>query len=236
MITSISNSKIKELAKLHQAKYRKLQKKYLVEGIHLIEEAKMAGVLLEAYSIEEKEGYELISIEVMKHLCMTDTVVKELGVCKMAEKKILDNRILLLDAIQDPGNMGTLLRSAVAFGFSTVVLGNGCVDIYNDKVIRSSQGAIFKINILNEPLMEFLPRLSDYMIYSTDVENGKELEEIKDNGKTAIILGNEGNGISMEVKEAVSNRIYIPMWNTESLNVAVAGSIIMYHFRKNKKK
>ena len=127
--------------------------------------------------------------------------------------------------------MGALMRSACAFGYKTIILGNGCVDIYNDKVIRSSQGAIFKINFINANLNEFIPTLKDYKIYGTDVINGEELDNVKNSFKLGIVLGNEGNGISPEVKEIIKENIYIPMDNTESLNVGVAGGIIMYKLR-----
>ena len=123
------------------------------------------------------------------------------------------------------------MRSAVAFGFKTIVLGNGTVDIYNDKVIRSSQGAIFKLSFINADLTEFIPSLNEYKLYGTNVINGYELDDIKTSDKMAIVLGNEGNGISPIVNALIKENIYIPMENTESLNVGVAGGIIMYMLR-----
>lgn len=231
MITSVENSKVKEISKLKLAKYRKSEQKFIVEGSHLVEEARNANVLLEAFSIEEKQGYTTLSPVVMKKICNTDTVVKEIGICKMENKTNLCSRILILDGIQDPGNMGTLMRSANAFGFKTLFIGNGCVDIYNDKVIRSSQGAIFKLNFLFGNVLEFLLNLKDYKIYGTNVVRGISLDKVKRFNKMAIILGNEGNGISKEVEELSLDNIYISMENTESLNVAVAGSIIMYELK-----
>ncbi|MDE6947301.1 MAG: RNA methyltransferase [Anaeroplasmataceae bacterium] len=231
MITSVENSKVKEISKLKLAKYRKSEQKFIVEGSHLVEEAHNANVLLEAFSIEEKQGYTTLSPVVMKKICNTDTVVKEIGICKMENKTNLCSRILILDGIQDPGNMGTLMRSANAFGFKTLFIGNGCVDIYNDKVIRSSQGAIFKLNFLFGNVLEFLLNLKDYKIYGTNVVRGISLDKVKRFNKMAIVLGNEGNGISKEVEELSLDNIYISMENTESLNVAVAGSIIMYELK-----
>lgn len=231
MITSVENSKVKEISKLKLAKYRKSEQKFIVEGSHLVEEAHNANVLLEAFSIEEKQGYTTLSPVVMKKICNTDTVVKEIGICKMENKTNLCSRILILDGIQDPGNMGTLMRSANAFGFKTLFIGNGCVDIYNDKVIRSSQGAIFKLNFIFGNVLEFLLNLKDYKIYGTNVVRGISLDKVKRFNKMAIVLGNEGNGISKEVEELSLDNIYISMENTESLNVAVAGSIIMYELK-----
>lgn len=233
MIESLENQKVKYLAKLSLAKYRKKEQKFIVEGKHLVDEARKLNLLEEAFSINDLEGYTRVSEPVMKKISNTDTLVSEIGLCKMIDKKDLSNHILILDGVQDPGNMGALMRSAAAFGFDTIILGNGCVDIYNDKVIRSSQGAIFKLNFLNKNLLDFIPSLSDYSIYGTDVVNGIELDNVANSDKIAIILGNEGNGISKEVKALISKNIYIPMQNTESLNVSVAGGIIMYRLRKN---
>ncbi len=231
MITSLDNPKIKYLQKLSQAKNRKKEARFVVEGKHLVEEARKLDLLIEAYSIDDIPNYTQISKAVMEKICNTDTVISEIGLCKMLSDDKISNKVLILDAIQDPGNMGTLMRSAVAFGFNTIVLGEGCVDIYNPKVIRSSQGAIFKLNFLNKNLLEFLPTISKYKIYGTDVVNGVELDNIIAYKNIAIVLGNEGNGISKEVKNLIKENIYIPMFNTESLNVSVAGSIIMYKLR-----
>lgn len=231
MITSADNPKIKYLGKLNTVKYRKKEKKFLVEGKHLVEEARNFGLLEEAFSLEEKEGYTQISASVMQKLCNTDTAVSEIGLCRCIERKELTERCIALDAVQDPGNMGALMRSAAAFGFTTVILGEGCVDIYNDKVIRSSQGAIFKLNFIYAKLPSFLSELKEYSVYGTDVSFGICLADIAYTDKIVVVLGNEGNGISSEVRKALRQNIYIPMQNTESLNVSVAGGIIMYELR-----
>lgn len=231
MIESLENQKVKYLAKLTHAKYRKKEQKFIVEGKHLVDEARKLNLLEEAFSINDIEGYTRVTDAVMKKISNTDTLVSEIGLCRMIDKNDLSNHILILDGVQDPGNMGALMRSAVAFGFATIVLGNGCVDIYNDKVIRSSQGAIFKLNFLYKNLLDFIPSLTDYKVYGTDVVNGIELDDVENSDKLAIVLGNEGNGISKEVKALINKNIYIPMQNTESLNVSVAGGIIMYRLR-----
>lgn len=227
MISSIENPKIKLLIKLKQGKYRKSEKMFIVEGAHLVKEAILAGVLIEAYSINEQEGYIQVSESVMKKITTTDTVVKEIGLCKFIEKSNITDKVLILDGVQDPGNMGTLMRSACAFGFNTIFVGTGSVDIYNEKVIRSSQGAIFKLNFLFGNVVEFIKGLS-HKVYGTNVVRGIPLDKIVKQDKIAVILGNEGNGISKEVDDLLLDNIYIPMNNTESLNVAIAGSIIMY--------
>lgn len=227
----MDNQKVKYLLKLDNSKTRKKEKKFIVEGKHLVDEARKKGVLVETYSIEEKEGYVTFSKEIMKKICNTDTVVTEIGLCNIVESTILSDKLLILDKVQDPGNMGALMRSAKAFGFNTIIIGNGSCDIYNDKVIRSSQGAIFKLNFIHADLLEIIPKLSVYTIYGTNVINGIELDNVNKETKMAIVLGNEGNGISSEVASLLKRNIYIPMDNTESLNVSVAGSIIMYKLR-----
>ena len=231
MIESLENQKVKYLTKLSLAKYRKKEQKFIVEGKHLVDEARKLNLLEEAFSINELEGYTRVTEAVMKKISNTDTLVSEIGLCRMIDKSNLSNHILILDGVQDPGNMGALMRSAAAFGFDTIILGNGCVDIYNDKVIRSSQGAIFKLNFINKNLLDFIPNLTEYKVYGTDVVNGIELDNVENTDKLAIVLGNEGNGISKEVKALINKNIYIPMQNTESLNVSVAGGIIMYRLR-----
>ncbi len=233
IITSLDNQKVKLLTKLYNnPKNRKKEKMFIVEGKHLVDEARKKGVLIEAYSLEEKEGYVALSKEIMKKICNTDTVVTELGLCKIVESTILSDRLLILDGVQDPGNMGALMRSAKAFGFDTMIIGNGSCDIYNDKVIRASQGAIFKLNFIHADLLEIIPKLSVYEVYGTNVVNGVKLDDVEVSNKLAIVLGNEGNGISDSVNSILKKNIYIPMSDTESLNVSVAGSIIMYKFRK----
>ena len=232
VITSLENQKVKLLMKLNNSKNRKKEKMFIVEGKHLVDEARKKNVLIEAYSIEEKEGYITLSKKIMKKVSNTDTLVSEIGLCKIVESTLLSDKLLILDGVQDPGNMGALMRSAKAFGFDTIIIGNGSCDIYNDKVIRSSQGAIFKLNFIHANLLEIIPKLKLYDIYGTNVINGIELDEVNNSEKIAIVLGNEGNGISKEVFDILNKNIYIPMNNTESLNVSVAGSIIMYKLRK----
>ena len=231
MITSLDNPKIKLLMKLKMPKYRKKMGMFLVFGNHLVIEAKNKNLLIEAYSIYEKEGYIQISESIMKKIIDNDTLISEIALCKLEEKNELTNKILILDGIQDPGNLGTLLRTAHAFNFNTIVLGEGTVDLYNDKVIRASQGAIFKLNFRRENLINFIPSLNNYHIYGTDVVNGISLDDIKKDDNIAIVLGNEGNGISPDVKKILNKNIYIEMEDTESLNVAIAGALIMYKLR-----
>ena len=133
--------------------------------------------------------------------------------------------------MQDPGNLGTIIRSSVAFNISTVVLGNNCVDLYNSKVIRACQGMNFHINIIRRDLKDFITNIKkeDYYILGTNVNDGSDLKSISNLSKYAIIMGNEGNGVSKEIQDMCDRNIYIKMNDKcESLNVAVATSIILY--------
>ena len=164
----------------------------------------------------------------MKKITNTDSVVSEIGLCQMITSTVLSSRILILDCIQDPGNMGALLRSACAFGFQTIFISDGSCDLYNPKVIRASQGAIFKLHFLFGNPVVFIKELKGYDIYGTDVRQGVSIHEISKSNPIGIILGNEGKGISKEIQALNLKNLYIPMDNTESLNVSVAGSILMY--------
>lgn len=240
LITSPDNKKIKELVKLKQKKYRDSMEKFIVETEHLIKEAFLEGRLLEVYVLENNElSFKVdvpvyyVSVSVINKLKNISTS-KFIGVVSKKEsKEYRGKKYLLLDRVSDPGNLGTIMRSAVAFNVDTLIVSLDSCDIYNDKVIRASEGAIFKLNIISEDLLQAINTLKklDISIYGTDVKNGVDVREIpKDN--FAIIMGNEGAGISSDVKKLVENNIYIKTSNVESLNVAMAASIILYELNK----
>ena len=232
MITSLTNQIVKDLVKLNTSKGRKEAGLFIVEGKHLVLEAKKAGVLVKAYTTKDDLEGEKVSEAVMKKICSTNTVVNQIGVCRFIDKRDISNKILILDGVQDPGNLGALMRSAKAFNFNTLFLSNGCVDPYNDKVIRSSQGEIFKLSIIQGDVVEFIKSLKEYDVYSTNVENGMDIRDAAIRNNVALILGNEGNGVSEEVKSLGLKNLYISMDNMESLNVSIAGSILMYEISK----
>ena len=158
-----------------------------------------------------------------------------IGVCRKKEPRKVEGNVFLLEDIQDPGNLGTIIRSAVAFHIDTLILSPHCVDIYNEKVIRASQGMIFHLNFLVCDLKEILPSLKKlgYSILGTRVTHGKDIKTIEKNLLFAIIMGNEGNGMSEEIGEFCDDFVYIDMSREcESLNVGVAASILMYELGK----
>ncbi len=232
MITSTSNEKIKELSKLNKSKTRNEKGLFIVEGDHLVQEAKQLGLLEEVISINDNYNGTLVSEAVMRKICNTNTVCPVIGICRIVKKDSISNKVLILDKVSDPGNLGTLLRSAKAFGFDTIFCADGSVDYYNDKVIRSSQGAIFKMNLLSGNIIDFINRLKyTHKVYGTNVVNGIKLEDVEISSKIGIVLGNEGAGISKEVFDILEKNIYIEMNDTESLNVGVCGSIIMHYLK-----
>lgn len=241
LYTSIENKKIKEIRKLRQKKYRDKTGLFLVEGKHLVLEAYKSGYLKEMI-LEQNELFPLqvetmyVTNDLLYYISDVESPQPVMGiVSKIPEKQELGNRILVLDGIQDPGNLGTIIRSAVAFHVDTIVFGKKTVDLYNPKVVRSSQGMIFHINMIERDLTTFLPELKkeNYTILGTRVTHGKSLKEIEKNKKSVIIMGNEGNGMSDAVAEYCDDFIYIDMSSTcESLNVGVATSIILYELDK----
>lgn len=238
VITSKDNKKIKDLRKLNEKKYRDKEKKFLVEGMHLVKEAYKTGNLIEVILVEEENidiSKTFVTKEVMKSISSLKTPYNIVGVCKMKEAKEIKNKVLILDGVQDPGNVGSIIRSALAFNIDTVIVNEECADIYSSKVLRASQGMIFNINIIKKDIKKAINDLKKkgFNIYGTNVEKGKEIKYIKNSLKYAIIMGNEGKGVKKEIQDLCDDNIYINMNNScESLNVAVATSIILYELNK----
>ncbi len=243
LITSVDNKKIKDYVSLKTSKGRKEKGLFLVEGSHLCEEAEKSGLLqellvLDKMKLEFDTNKEIIYVteNVMKKISNLTNIPMVIGVCKIKEnKKIEGNHILLLDNIQDPGNIGTIIRSAKAFNVDTIVLSDDSVDIYNDKVLRSTQGMLFHSNIIYDNLTNVINKLKkeNYLILGTDVNNGTDVRDIKVD-KYALIMGNEGHGVRKEIKEICDKNLYIKMNNScESLNVAVATSILLYELNRS---
>lgn len=231
-IASVNNQLIKDTVKLHQRKHRNKQNLFVMEGYHLYEEAKKQGIIRTIFTTDESiQGDNVIYVTrpVLEKLSQMKSPQGVFVVCEKVKKQMVESRVLLLERVQDPGNLGTLLRSALAFGFETVVLDN-CVDLYNDKVIRSTQGNFFDLNIIEMTIQDFIEDFSHYHVYGTAME-GKPIQSISKNNDIAVLLGNEGQGVSKESLTLVDETITIKT-NIESLNVAVAGSIIMHHINE----
>lgn len=232
-ITSVNNPLIKETVKLQKKKYRDDRKVFIVEGYHLYEEAKKQGIIRQIFTMDKNiKGNNVVYVNstVFQKLSMMKTPQKVLCVCNKLESKRLSSKVLILEKLQDPGNLGTLLRSALAFGFDTIVLDN-TVDLYNDKVIRSTQGAMFKLSFLHMSTLDFIRKYKEYRVYGTSL-NGASVSDIIMTDKIALVLGNEGAGVSKEVLQHTNKNITIPTKDVESLNVGVAGSILMYEMSK----
>ena len=234
-ITSVNNERIKELVKLKEKKYRDKMGLFFIEGLDIIEEAYKNGLLKELYILDGYDSpykdipYTNVSYEVMKKISDMESVSEYYGVCKKIQEKELGKKIIILDGIQDPGNLGTIIRSAVAFNIDTVVLSRECVDLYNSKVLRSTKGMIFNKNVIVRDIVPFIDSLDKYTIYGTSVTNGEDIKSIELPEYIALVIGNEGKGISQEVYDRCNKFIYIKMNDRcESLNAGVAASIIMY--------
>lgn len=232
-ITSKENAKVSSWAKLKMKKYRDIENSFLVEGEHLVEEALKKGIVKEIISLKDISlsipSYT-VTPEIMSKLSMMVSPPRVMAVCSYILPDNINGKVLMLDRIQDPGNLGTIIRSAVAFGFDTIVISDDTVDMYNEKVIRASEGMIFHINIIKSDLESMITLLKKkgYQVIGTDVRCGKNIKEFKE-AMCAFIIGNEGKGMSIELKELCDDFVYIPMTKTtESLNAAVAASIIMY--------
>lgn len=240
VITSLENKRIKELSKLLIKKYRDDSEFYLIEGEHLVLEALKANVLVETLMTEDyTKSYDVkntyVTYDVIKKLSNTPSPQKIIGVCKKIQEKDIFGKVIILDDIQDPGNLGTIIRSAVAFNFDTIVLSLNTVDLYNDKVLRSSEGMLYHINIVKRDTIDVINYLheNNYKIYGTKVDGGSDITSINYPDKVACIIGNEGNGIKSDVLDMCDEYLYIKMNNKcESLNAGVAASILMYEVGK----
>lgn len=252
-LTSINNQQVKKWKKLHKRKERPKQNAYLIEGFHLVEEAFQHQIdqvnklmiredlledewVLNASKIIPAQNIFVITKEIASHISATETnqgVFAEMNIPEVAIPETIDGPYLLLDAVQDPGNVGTMIRTADAAGFQGVFLGKGSVDLYNDKTLRSAQGSHFHIEIFDGELVDFIKLLKNQNIPILGTalnQAAKSYKEIEVASPFALIVGNEGAGISHEIIQLVDHNIFIPMkGQAESLNVAIAASVLMFH-------
>ena len=239
MISSVDNNRIKELCKLQKKKYRDEENKYLIEGEHLVYEALKTDNVLEVFVLDGVSFNEdilttYVSFDVMKKISTMDTPPNMVALCKKKDNnQIIGDKLLFLDRVQDPGNLGTIIRSSVAFNVDTIILSSDCVDLYNPKVLRATQGIYNHINIVNmdiDLVINYL-RKNNIPLYGTSVVNGIDTVTLSsdDKKKYCLIMGNEGSGIDSKILAICDKNLYIKMnKKVESLNVGVACSIILY--------
>lgn len=243
VITSVNNEKIKKVVLLKDKKIRNKEKLFLVEGMHMCYEAFKNNILVDLLVLENNSitfdyhgEITYITSNVMKKISNLSTPTTVIGICKLIDNnKIIGNHILILDDVSDPGNLGTIIRSANAFNIDTIILSTNSVDIYNDKVLRSTQGMIFNMNIVYCDLLNVITELRNngYIILGTNVNTGIDVRDINVS-KYALIMGNEGLGVHKEISALCDKNLYIKMNSScESLNVAVATSILLYELDRS---
>lgn len=248
-IESTQNALVKYWKKLATTrKEREKSGEFIVEGFHLVEEAlKNKDQVIQ---LIVREGVELPrswSIDNIILIEISDSVARELaetehsqGVfahCKQLEisdsEKSEWRKLLLVDAVQDPGNIGTMIRTADAAGIDAVVLGKGCADAYNPKTVRSSQGSHFHIPVVKGDLLDWVEELQNngVPVYGTSLHEAVQFTEVEPTQQFALIVGNEGSGIDAALLEKTDKNVIIPiLGQAESLNVAVATGILLYQF------
>ena len=247
-IESVQNKQVKEWKKLLTRKGRKKQNKYLIEGLHLVEEAVKAGIEIEHILIREDklDQYTAIVDQVPGILIiisesisesLSDSVTEQ-GIFAVIMQKEEENAIhgnkpvLMLDQVQDPGNLGTLIRTADAAGFEAVIIGEGSVDLYNPKALRSAQGSHFHLPVIHSALENWISQFKEKNIpvYGTALdERAVSYHTVEPKEQFALIVGNEGNGVADQLLQETTTNLYIPIkGQAESLNVAIAASILMF--------
>ena len=229
-ITSVNNEKVKYWASLKLKKNRDKAKCFLVEGDHLIKEAKEKGLVISTISTTDDTADFLVTKEIMKKISDQKSISDNAAIVRYIPEREISGNVLILDDIQDPGNLGTLIRSSIAFDFPNIIMSEGSVDLYNSKVIRATEGMIFNINVIRNNIKEYITKLKSagYKILVSDVVSGNDIKNERCNN-IALVLGNEGNGVHSDIKDLCDEVINIKMNDAcESLNVGVAGSILMY--------
>ena len=239
-ISSKQNTKIKEIGKLiSDNSYRKERKEFVIEGFHLLEMALEDNLVKAIFSLEpiknidEKITNYIVSEDILKKISTQKNPQGVVAICSMRkEKEISHNNVLYLDGVSDPGNLGTLLRTALAFSFKDVILSKGSVSLYNEKTISSSQGAIFRLNIISGDEQNLIDlKEKGYKILVTEIKGSVELKNIKKSDKQVLILGNEAHGVNEKILNLADERIRIDINEIESLNVAICGAIMMHYLR-----
>ena len=249
-IETVSKNKIKEIVKLHQKKYRDEQGLFIAEGYKILEELlSVKENIIEIFALKNADIREIghpvtfVDEETMKKIATTDTVCEILTIAKKQEISTSNfsnlKKLVLLDSISDPGNLGTTIRSATAFGIDGIILYGNCVDLYSPKVIRSTTGNFFKtpiINIKNKDEIKNLFKSHKKIATALSKENNISLKECAKIDKYIIMFGSEAKGLQEELINIADKNIRIEMTNNvESLNLSVSASIIFYELYVNNK-
>ncbi|MFT8315772.1 MAG: RNA methyltransferase [Clostridium sp.] len=256
VIKSKDNSTIKEIKKLQEKKYRNLCNRFIVEGFRFVSEALDSKFhvcyIIISETIEEKfnklrlnekvkDNTKLIKVSeaILKSICSTDNPQGIAAVVSNRETIMDYNEgfYILADKVQDPGNMGTIIRTANAAGAKGVIVTKGTVDIYNDKTLRSTMGSIFKIPIIVDEDLNYLTKLKqkDFKLVVSSLDTDNNFYDIDLTGKVIIAVGNEGSGINEEIYSLSDEKVKIPMpGNAESLNVGIAAAIMMFEAVRQK--
>ncbi|ADU31428.1 TrmH family RNA methyltransferase [Evansella cellulosilytica] len=246
-IESTSNPRVKTWKKLHSRKGREKTGLFLVEGVHLIEEALKAFIHMKELVIDvDKEipvewkvsnvPQVFVTNKVMKEICETETPQGFVAICELPDNKNVPlerGKFLFLDGLQDPGNVGAIIRTADAAGINGVVLGEGTVDPFNGKVIRATQGSIFHLPVQRMDLKEAVQicKEKNIPVFGTSLQ-GSTYNAIQPQDNFALIVGNEGSGVEDTLLEMTDQNLYIPIHGkAESLNVSIATGILLYHLR-----
>lgn len=247
-IESTQNSLVKHWKKLVTTKKERDQtKEFLVEGFHLVEEAiKQPGLVIQLLIREDIDipshwNAPIIDLTkaVAKEISETEQTQGVFAYCRQPQYDKADQqqwqRLLLIDAVQDPGNIGTMIRTADAAGLDAVILGKGCADPFNPKTVRSAQGSHFHIPVVREELAPWLEQLKakGIPVIGTGLQEAVALEELKPQPTFALVVGNEGSGVDSALLSEADQVVKIPLYGqAESLNVAVATGILLYAIRE----
>ncbi len=248
IIESPKNARVKEWRKLHTRKGRLASGCFLIEGPHLVEEALAAGAALRAVIVRKGEslpsgaarcGAQVFSATeaAMRAICEATTPQGMAAVCAMPGENSTSlgaGRYLLLDGVQDPGNLGTLIRTADAAGLDGVVVGEGCADPFAPKVVRATQGSLFHLEVRTQAIEEAILELdaAGVPVYGTGLGGGVSYRSVRNVGNFGLVVGNEGAGVRPEVLDCCTGGVVtIPMpGRAESLSVAIAAGIVLFHF------
>lgn len=240
VITSLQNKIVKEVYSLKDSKNIKEKHMFLVETMHLIEMAKdkleYVLTLKEIPTLNCKQY--IVTEEILKKCSNNKSFSKVIGVVKQLDFNFIkDDTLLYLDNIQDPGNLGTIIRTCLGLNVKNIIVSKDCCSIYNYKVIQSSEGALFKVNIKVGDI-ELLNELKNegYRIVSTTLNKDSILlNDLKYREKTCFVFGNEGNGIKSSIINLSDESVIIPISNIDSYNVGVSLGIVLYSYLLNNK-